>query len=109
MRFGYILAFIDMKSTVENIKNLWFGADTPIRQYKIKLHPELWAACQRTSHDFNPPSGATHLDDYRKSDKIAFAKAVLNDLNQNRSVRKTSTYELAYSGILSASRKDYRV
>ncbi|GAB3023887.1 hypothetical protein GCM10027185_23230 [Spirosoma pulveris] len=107
MRFGYILAFINMKSTVENIKNLWFGADTPIRQYKIKLHPELWAACQRTSQEFSPPSGAMHVDEYRKSDKIAFAKAVLNELNQNRPVRKTPTYDLAYPGLHNQTRKDY--
>lgn len=95
MLFGYILAFITMKSTVENIKNLWFGADTPIRQYKIKLHPEMWAACQRTSQEFMPPSGAGHIEQYRKSDKIAFAKAVLNELNQATPAKRTSFYEMA--------------
>lgn len=84
-----------MKSTVENIKNLWFGADTPIRQHKIKLHPELWAACQRTNQGFNPPSGAMHIDQYRKSDKMAFARAVLKELNEGNTVKKKLSYELA--------------
>jgi hypothetical protein len=83
-----------MKSTVENIKNLWFGADTPIRQNKIKLHPELWAACQQVSQDFNPPSGALLVEQYRKSDRLAFARAVLKELNQGQSVKAENKYHL---------------
>ncbi|AKD57044.1 hypothetical protein [Spirosoma radiotolerans] len=84
-----------MKSTVDNIKNLWFGADTPIRQNKIKLHPELWAACQRVNQHFTPPSGALHIDQYRKSDRLAFARAVLKELNQKESVMEPSMYDMA--------------
>lgn len=81
-----------MKSTVDNIKNLWFGADTPIRQNKIKLHPELWAACQRANRGFSPPSGVLQIEQYRKSDKIAFAKEVLRELAQSQSLTEVKTY-----------------
>ena len=84
-----------MKSTVDNIKNLWFGADTPIRQNKIKLHPELWAACQRVNENFQAPSGALSIEQYRKSDRLAFARAVLRDLNQSQSVLETDDYHMA--------------
>ncbi|AUD04447.1 hypothetical protein [Spirosoma pollinicola] len=84
-----------MKSTVDNIKNLWFGADTPIRQHKIKLHPELWAACQRVNEGFSPPSGAPHMEQYRKSDRLAFARAVLKELNQQESVSEERSLQLA--------------
>jgi len=83
-----------MKSTVENIKNLWFGADTPIRQNKIKLHPELWAACQRANRGFSPPSGVLEIEQYRKSDKLAFAKAVLGELTQNQPITEVKNYHL---------------
>ncbi len=69
-----------MKVTVENIVRLWFGADTPIRQYKITMNPQLWATCERVSQDFTPPSGVLNQEQYRKSDKIAFAKAVQEKL-----------------------------
>ncbi len=65
-----------MKATVNNIINLWFGDDTPIRQYKIKMNPLLWVSCQRVSQTFVPPSGAKTLEQYRKSEKVAFARAV---------------------------------
>ena len=84
-----------MKSTVDNIKNLWFGADTPIRQNKIKLHPELWAACERVNQHFTPPSGASQLEQYRKSDRLAFARAVLKELNQDDSVAEPIAYHMA--------------
>ncbi|GAB3978684.1 hypothetical protein GCM10028806_42340 [Spirosoma terrae] len=71
-----------MKPTVGNIIRLWFGADTPIRQYKVKLNPELWAACERVSQDFVPPSGILLKENYRKSDKTSFARAVLEELDQ---------------------------
>jgi hypothetical protein len=70
-----------LKLTVNNIISLWFGADTPIRQYKIKSNPALWAACQRVSLRFTPPSGASTLEQYRKSDLVSFARAVAQELN----------------------------
>lgn len=84
-----------MKSTVDNIKNLWFGADTPIRQNKIKLHPDLWAACERVNQHFTPPSGALLLEQYRKSDRLAFARAVLKELNQEESLTESREYHMA--------------
>ncbi|GAB3739753.1 hypothetical protein [Spirosoma lituiforme] len=84
-----------MKSTVDNIKNLWFGADTPIRQNKIKLHPELWAACERVNQHFTPPSGASQPEQYRKSDRLAFARAVLKELNQEESATEPKSYQMA--------------
>ena len=77
-----------MKLIVKNIANLWFSADTPIRQYKIKLHPEVWAACQKVSRNFNAPSGAIRIEQYRKSDKVAFANAVLDVLDKSNSPAK---------------------
>ncbi|SFC12925.1 hypothetical protein [Spirosoma endophyticum] len=71
-----------MKLIVKNIANLWFSADTPIRQYKIKLHPEVWAACQKVNRYFKAPSGAVRVEQYRKSDKVAFANAVLDVLEK---------------------------
>ncbi|WP_420149676.1 hypothetical protein [Spirosoma sp.] len=71
-----------IKPTVSNIINLWFGVDTPIRQYKIKLNPDLWVACQRINNDFRPPSKRRQIELYRKSDKVAFAKAVQEELDR---------------------------
>ncbi|GAB2526842.1 hypothetical protein [Spirosoma aerophilum] len=83
-----------MKSTVDNIKNLWFGADTPIRQNKIKLHPTLWAACQRVNETFQAPSGALTIEQYRKSDRLAFARAVLKELNEDSTTVETNDYQM---------------
>ncbi|WP_338871026.1 hypothetical protein WBJ53_24310 [Spirosoma sp. SC4-14] len=69
-----------IKPTVNNIINLWFAEDTPIRQYKIKLNPDLWVACQHIHQDFCPPSKIREVERYRKSDKVAFAKAVQQQL-----------------------------
>jgi hypothetical protein len=69
-----------IKPTVSNIINLWFGVDTPIRQYRIKLNPDLWVACQNIDQDFSPPSKIQQTENYRKSDKVAFAKAVQEQL-----------------------------
>lgn len=69
-----------MKVTKSNIIGLWFGADTPLRQYKIQSNPVLWDACLRAHIGFTPPSGAATLDQYRKSDKNAFAEAVEREL-----------------------------
>lgn len=71
-----------MKVTPSNIIALWFGADTPLRQYKIQANPKLWAACLQVNDEFSPPSGAVSLNDYRKSDRLAFAKAVEHYLTQ---------------------------
>ncbi|MBD2756746.1 hypothetical protein [Spirosoma validum] len=80
-----------MKVTVRNIMNLWFGDDTPLRQYKIKMNPHLWAACLRVHQTFNPPSGALSQDVYRNSDKVAFARAVQQAL-QSREVLVDEAY-----------------
>ncbi|RRB00874.1 hypothetical protein [Larkinella rosea] len=80
-----------LKPTVSNIINLWFGADTPIRQYKIKLNPDLWGACQQINQDFYPPSKNRTIEQYRKSDKVAFAKAVLEELERNKQANANTT------------------
>lgn len=82
-----------MKVTVNNIIGLWFGADTPIRQYKIKSNPELWAACQRVVLDFRPPSGAASVNRYRKSDLVSFARAVQQELSTLEEATVGAAYE----------------
>ncbi len=84
-----------IKPTVSNIINLWFGADTPIRQYKIKLNPDLWRACQRINRDFRPPSQRKQIELYRKSDKVAFAKAVQEEFDRIRSTSDENVLSLA--------------
>lgn len=69
-----------LKPTTNNIINLWFGADTPIRQYRIKHNPALWAACQHVNRGFRPVSSERPIEQYRKSDKAAFARAVQQEL-----------------------------
>ena len=69
-----------MKVTVKNIIDLWFSEDTPIRHYKIRVNPPLWAMCQQISQDFVAPSGRINSTQYRKSDKMAFARQVLAGL-----------------------------
>lgn len=69
-----------IKATPANIINLWFGADTLLRQQKIDFNPELWEACLQVSQTFVPPSGAVSAERYRKSDKVAFARAVQQEL-----------------------------
>ncbi|RCR65480.1 MULTISPECIES: hypothetical protein [Larkinella] len=78
-----------IKPTVSNIINLWFGADTPIRQYKIKLNPDLWGACQQTNQNFTL-TRSQPIEQYRKSDKVAFAKAVLMELERNKQTLATT-------------------
>lgn len=80
-----------MKVTVRNIMNLWFGDDTPLRQYKIKMNPHLWAACLRVNQTFTPPSGAVSQANYRNADKVAFARAVQQEI-QARKVLVEETY-----------------
>lgn len=81
-----------LKATSNNINNLWFGVDTPIRQYKIKSNPELWEACQRVSLVFKAPSGASSVDGYTKSDKSAFARAVQQKLYQPTAIQQAHYY-----------------
>ena len=69
-----------IKATRANIINLWFGADTLLRQQKIAFNPELWEACVQVSRTFVPPSGASTVEQYRKSDKVSFARAVQQEL-----------------------------
>ena len=83
-----------MKVTVENIVRLWFAADTPIRQYKIVMNPMVWEACLRVSKGFTPPSGALNQEQYRKSDKMAFARAVLEEI-QTKKLSGEAVYEWA--------------
>lgn len=71
-----------IKPSVANIINLWFGADTPIRRERIRLNPTLWQACQQANRRFVPPSGKPSIATYRRSDKVAFASLVLQELNQ---------------------------
>lgn len=73
---------LKMKATIGNVISLWFGADTPIREHKIKGNRELWAACQRVQAKFDPPSGASGPEQYRKADKVSFATAVQEELLQ---------------------------
>ncbi|GAB3699598.1 hypothetical protein GCM10027592_25830 [Spirosoma flavus] len=72
-----------MKVTPANIIRLWFGADTPIRDYQIKMNPRLWAACMRVNMHFIAPSGASTYAQYRKSDKVAFARLVQEKLQEH--------------------------
>lgn len=81
-----------LKATLSNIIGLWFGADTPIRQYKINSNPELWEACQRVHHVFTPPSGALSMDRYTKSDQVAFARAVQQKLYQPATAQRAYYY-----------------
>ena len=81
-----------LKATLTNISSLWFGADTPIRQYKIKSNPELWEACERVNKVFKAPSGALSPDYYTKSDRVAFARAVQQKLSQPTTARRAYYY-----------------
>ena len=73
-----------IKPTVNNIINLWFSVDTPLRQYKIKLNPEIWGACQAINQNFYPPSRKKPVEQYKKNDKVAFAKAVQEQLERSK-------------------------
>ena len=74
---------VRLKPTVNNIINLWYGVDTPIRQYKIKLNADLWNACQQVNRDFNPPSRKRQTERYRRADRVAFAVAVQQLVEHN--------------------------
>ena len=75
-----------IKLSVKNVIDLWFSEDTPIRQYKIRLNTELWEVCQQVSKTFKAPSGRLKPEQYRKSDKVAFAKLVLEKLEKAEEV-----------------------
>lgn len=77
-----------IKLSVKNVIDLWFAEDTPIRQYKIRLNPVLWATCQQVSKTFIAPSGRLAPGQYRKSDKVAFAKLVLERLSELETVEQ---------------------
>ncbi|MFD2935296.1 hypothetical protein [Spirosoma flavum] len=65
-----------MIATKANIIRLWFGADTPIRDYQIKINLALWETCEKISKTFIPPSGAKEPGSYRNRDKLVFAGMV---------------------------------
>ncbi|WP_460952182.1 hypothetical protein [Spirosoma daeguense] len=79
-----------MKHTVANIIRLWFGADTPIRDYQIKMNPRLWEACLQISQDFVSPSGVHTRARYKKSDKVAFARLVQEKLQEQNVLEETT-------------------
>ena len=74
-----------LKPTPANIIHLWFGEDTPLRREKIRLNYPLWHACRQVSLRFVAPSGSQSPSTYRRSDKMAFAMLVLEELNQTES------------------------
>ena len=75
-----------LKVTIPNIISLWAGQDTPIRVYKIKMNPDLWAACQRVNCVFQPSSGAKSVVDYSRADLVRFAKEVQMELHRSELV-----------------------
>lgn len=81
--------------SVKNISSLWFSVHTPLRHFKLKVNPELWAACQKVDLRFKSPSGAAQPNQYRKADKMAFAEAVLNELNQDSLRTERDAYGVA--------------
>ncbi|WP_245776865.1 hypothetical protein [Spirosoma endophyticum] len=84
-----------MKLTVKNVIDLWFAEDTPIRRYKIKINPKPWQICQQVGQEFKAPSGRTDPTQYRKSDKVAFARLVLAGLAETEVYTEQGLYELA--------------
>ena len=85
-----------MKPTVKNVIDLWFAEDTPIHQYRVRLNPELWAICGQISQDFKAPSGRLRQEQFRRSDKICFAQAVLQVWDKNK-VAEEDLYDMAQS------------
>ncbi|WP_223834154.1 hypothetical protein [Spirosoma profusum] len=47
------------------------------------MNPKLWAACKQVNRHFVAPSGALLYAQYRKSDKVAFARQVLVKLEEH--------------------------
>lgn len=69
-----------IKASERNVINFWFAESTPIQQYKIKMNPRLWTACQEVSKVFKAPSGVQNQNQYRRGDKVSFARMVLAHL-----------------------------
>lgn len=65
-----------MKATKANIIRLWFGSDTPIRDYQIKMNPLLWDVCIQVDKTFILPSGSKKPGLYRRRDRMVFADMV---------------------------------
>lgn len=84
------MAHHKLKVNPGNIIGLWFGVDTPLRDYKIKSNTEMWAACQRVHRVFKAPSGALSIEQYRKSDLVAFARAVQQEMAKSVMALKLS-------------------
>ena len=85
-----------VKLTVKNVIDLWFAEDTPLRQFKIRMNPRLWAMCKQVSQDFRAPSGRLAQKQYRKSDKVAFANLVLANLDKAEAISGNDVLEMAY-------------
>lgn len=84
-----------IKPTIGNIISLWFGVDTPLRRHRIQLNPVLWSACQRTGLTFNPPSKVKEIERYRSADRMAFAKAVQQELERSQVPRDRRVSQVA--------------
>ena len=84
-----------MKLTVKNVIDLWFAEDTPIHRHKIKINPRPWQICQQVGQEFKAPSSKIAPSQYRKSDKVAFAKLVLAGLAEAEVYVEQGLYELA--------------
>ncbi|MFD2934996.1 hypothetical protein [Spirosoma flavum] len=50
------------------------------------MNPKLWEMCQQVSQDFKAPSGKLAQQQFRKSDKVAFARQVLANLAKEKSM-----------------------
>lgn len=61
-----------MKAIEATSMQLQIGADTPSRDYQIKMNLALWETCEVISKTFIPPSGAEEPDLYRDRDKLVF-------------------------------------
>ncbi|GAB4030348.1 hypothetical protein [Spirosoma gilvum] len=85
-----------VKLSIKNVIDLWFAEDTPIRQYRARMNPRLWEMCQQVSKDFVAPSGRLMPSQYRKSDKVAFAKLVLDRLGDREAAIEDDMLELTY-------------
>lgn len=84
-----------IKPTLSNIISLWFGVDSPLRQYRIQCNPMLWGACQRTSQTFKPATHTKLIEHYRSADKAAFARAVQQEIERSQSLREKPALQIA--------------
>ncbi|GAB3741173.1 hypothetical protein [Spirosoma lituiforme] len=83
-----------IKASERNVINFWFAEKTPIQQYKIKMNPRLWTACQEVSQVFKAPSGLLDQKLYRRGDKVAFARMVLAHLQTKEIALDQGMFEL---------------